>query len=221
MLWKTMPIWFQELMYNLALLLINLLYVAVALCIIVWLSCLSIKIIKYIIPQYRAKANIIQYLKRTINLYTIVGGICASGINIWFNYPQPVIPQNVKIENMRIQVDANSNNSLLPYDQYEIEINEQEQIDELTELLNQYVCRRSSDYSASIYTHGGVIWIDGVVVDKYGARPLHIHITPGNDLQNSRYESGNTSFMYKIQTSEERSLVQDLINYIDKNIIND
>lgn len=141
------------------------------------------------------------------------------GIIIWFNYPQPVIPQNVKIENMRIQVDANSNNSLLPYDQYEIEINKQDQIDELTELLNQYVCRHSSDYSESIYTHEGVIWIDGVVVDKYGARPLHIHITPGDELQNSRYESSNTNFMYKIQPSEEESLVQDLINYMDKAII--
>lgn len=74
-----MPIWFQELMYSLALLLINLLYVAVPLCIIAWLSCLSSRLIKYIIPQYRAEANIMQYLKRTINLYTIIGGICALG----------------------------------------------------------------------------------------------------------------------------------------------
>jgi hypothetical protein len=209
-------------MFNLALLFINLLYVAVPLCIIAWLSCLLIRLIKYVIPQYRAQANIIKHLKNTINPYTVIVGICAIGIIVWFNYPQPVIPQNLKIQEMTIRIEACEDRNLSSYDQREIKISTKEKVDKCVELLNQYTCKRTSNPWKRWSISQGRIEIFVIPADgQKNAGPFWICITPGNELQNKRYKSANTSFAYMIQTRKNHSLSQELIDYIDKNAMAD
>lgn len=209
-------------MIDLLTLFINMLYIVIGLFVIGWVGILLVKIIKPSIPKGHSKGQVLKYIKDTAgifatNIYTLIGSLSILVLLIWFNMPQPLIPRNINANEaipISIRVQALKNTDLVPYDSREFSIDKPGDIGRLLEILNQYTCRRSSEYPDSMLVNQGLIEISMYQLDNHeNIQSLHIAVTPGFEEQSRRY-SYNDGFIYTIKQTREQSLSQDLINYL-------
>ena len=200
-----------------------MLYIVMGLFVIGWVGILLVKIAKSLIPRGRSKGQVLKYIKDTAgifatNIYTLIGSLSILVLLIWFNTPQPLIPRNINIDEVApisIRIQSYHNNDLAGYDNMEISLDNPGDIDPLIEILNQYTCKRSSEYPNSMLVNQGLIEISMYQLDRHEKiQSLHINVTPGFEEQSRRYSSDG-GFIYTIKQTKEQSLSQDLIDYLD------